>query len=615
MLKIHDLIDRIHVISNEQDCDSFIRSLKPSAAAKTVRVAFVNAHALNLAFTNDGFLNDLMACDYILRDGSGMKILFRMLGREPGLNMNGTDLIPRIIDIYKGQDIALLGTDAPYLDKAAQVIKGRGLNPTIVMNGFHETQLYVDALKTKPVPLIVLAMGMPKQEHVAATLVSSIGNPSLILCGGAILDFIGGKVARAPEIYRKFGAEWVYRLAQEPRRLFRRYVIGNIVFLYRAFLLSRSGKKTDRGTQTMKNLHVLHVVRQFAPAIGGLESYVYNMVKHQQKHGYTCEVLTLNKVFHGGVGELPAQDMIDGIPVRRVSFHGRRRFFLPMIAPSYFGKFDLVHVHNTDMFYDYGALVAATSKTPFFATTHGGFFHTADFSLIKKIYFNTITRFSSVFYKAIFAISQNDFDTFKGLNKNIVLQHNAIEPLGDAISTGKDFLYIGRLAQHKNVARVIEVFAHLKSNHGVEGKLHIVGPEWDVTIADLKATAEKNNISDQVIFHGAATTAQMRDIASSCGYFVSASSFEGFGMSMLEGMSMGLIPLVQENESFRELVTQSGIGVCTDYRDISRAEKDILQTMASATTEKREKARAFSLKFSWDELVTTTDRIYKDYIR
>jgi exopolysaccharide biosynthesis WecB/TagA/CpsF family protein len=56
----------------------------------------------------------------------------------------------------------------------------------------------------------------------------------VIVCGGAILDFLGGGATRAPAWMRRLGIEWLYRLAREPRRLFKRYVLGNPLFLSRA---------------------------------------------------------------------------------------------------------------------------------------------------------------------------------------------------------------------------------------------------------------------------------------------------------------------------------------------------------------------------------------------
>lgn len=604
---IPTLIDKIRIVKDAADEQFILSLLESDNMHGPVRVAFVNAHAMNLCHTDPSFLSYLLACDYVFRDGAGMKILYKMLGRDPGLNMNGTDFIPKLLDLYKGQDVALLGTDSPYLERAAEKIAARGLNPVLTMNGFQEAALYVDRLKETPAPLTILAMGMPKQEYVASLLAAKLSAPSLIVCGGAILDFIGEKVTRAPEIFRKTGMEWLYRLAQEPSRLFGRYVIGNFVFMARAVRLMRAAKRSGNNEG---NLRILHVVRQYAPAIGGLESYAHSITAHQKALGHDCEVLTLNKVFHGDGAVLPAEETIDGIKVRRVGFWGRRRFFIPKVSPFYFKKFDIVHVHNTDVFYDYVALSSLLTGIRPVATTHGGFFHTKDFSLVKQVYFHTVTRISSFFYKAIFAISGNDFEMFKRLSNKVTLLPNAVEPLGKGITAGSDFLYIGRLAEHKRVERVIEVFARLKGDHNIAGKLHIVGPEWDIKIEPLRKLAHARGVEADTIFHGAASRERMVEIAKECGYFLSASTFEGFGMSMIEAMSVGMIPFVEANESFRELVDGSGVGLCGDYTETDAMAARIAASLP-AQTALRERAASFAAQFSWDDLVRNVILAYR----
>ncbi|MNI76456.1 putative N-acetylmannosaminyltransferase [compost metagenome] len=106
-------------------------------------------------------------------------------------------------------------------------------------DGFASIDTYIDLARQQQPELIVLGMGMPKQENVAARL-AELGRPCLIVCGGAILDFMGGKVTRAPDWLRRLGGEWVYRLSREPRRLFVRYVVGNPLFLLRALLCSKA---------------------------------------------------------------------------------------------------------------------------------------------------------------------------------------------------------------------------------------------------------------------------------------------------------------------------------------------------------------------------------------
>lgn len=203
-------------------------------------LAFANAHALNSAATSLSFFRALHSADMMLRDGSGMATLFSLLRESPGLNLNGTDLIPEVVRRFNGRPIAVFGTREPYLDQGSQIIT-RQLAPQsacIRAHGFLDNAAYA-ALATAHQPeLIVLGMGMPKQEQVAVELRSTLAHPCLIICGGAIIDFFAGKTPRAPAWVRKIGMEWTFRLMMEPRRLFRRYVLGNPLFFARALYLA-----------------------------------------------------------------------------------------------------------------------------------------------------------------------------------------------------------------------------------------------------------------------------------------------------------------------------------------------------------------------------------------
>ena len=156
------------------------------------------------------------------------------------MNMNGTDFIPELLAAYKGRRVAFWGTQEPYLSQAAQRSEALyGVQVVSVHDGFSRVETYIELARTLKPELIVLGMGMPKQENVAARL-ADMGRPCLIVCGGAILDFIGGKVTRAPNWLRRLGGEWLYRLCREPKRLFVRYVVGNPLFLLRALMCSKA---------------------------------------------------------------------------------------------------------------------------------------------------------------------------------------------------------------------------------------------------------------------------------------------------------------------------------------------------------------------------------------
>jgi N-acetylglucosaminyldiphosphoundecaprenol N-acetyl-beta-D-mannosaminyltransferase len=228
------IIQKLSVIRTLGDEQELIDALA-NYETPTV-LGFVNSHALNLVVDNTDYYNELLAADVLLRDGTGMAILLRRLGLVPGMNMNGTDFIPKLLAAFKGRRVAFWGTEEPYLKNAVQRSETAfAVNVVSAHHGFAEEDVYVNLARELRPELVVLGMGMPKQEAIAARLAAS-GLPCLIVCGGAVLDFLGGKVPRAPYWVRRLGCEWVFRLMKEPKRLFRRYVLGNPKFLVRTLI-------------------------------------------------------------------------------------------------------------------------------------------------------------------------------------------------------------------------------------------------------------------------------------------------------------------------------------------------------------------------------------------
>ncbi|MEJ0005637.1 MAG: WecB/TagA/CpsF family glycosyltransferase [Steroidobacteraceae bacterium] len=196
-------------------------------------VSFVNAHAINLACRNAEFLSALESSDLLLRDGVGLQLLLRALGKDPALNMNGTDFIPELILASKSHLIALCGSTARSAATAAAWLEQNGAQQITHCDGFRSPDYYVGLVKALQPRVVILGMGMPKQELLSARLARELPGPILIVNGGAILDFLANRVRRAPRFMRKLGLEWVFRLILEPSRLWRRYLVGNLIFLWR----------------------------------------------------------------------------------------------------------------------------------------------------------------------------------------------------------------------------------------------------------------------------------------------------------------------------------------------------------------------------------------------
>jgi exopolysaccharide biosynthesis WecB/TagA/CpsF family protein len=231
------LVKKTRVVVDSDDERLLLNELATINSPKIV--GFVNSYAMNSVVKNTTFFNSLCAADILLRDGSGMAMLFTRLNIKKGLNMNGTDFIPKLLEAYRGRHVAFWGTQEPYLSEAVSLAQSMyGVKVVSFHHGFDAEQVYVDlAAEFKP-DLIILGMGMPKQEKIAA-MIRDKRIITLVICGGAIIDFMGNKIKRAPVWVRQLGFEWLYRLILEPKRLYKRYVLGNPAFIFRLLRLHR----------------------------------------------------------------------------------------------------------------------------------------------------------------------------------------------------------------------------------------------------------------------------------------------------------------------------------------------------------------------------------------
>jgi len=231
------VVEKITLVRDEAAERQLLHALAQKPIKHAYVLSFINAHAMNILAKNPVFFDAVMESDLVLRDGVGMSMLFKHLGIKPGMNMNGTDFIPKILQSFEGRKVALWGTESPYLQHAAEQVQTKfGVNVASMHHGFDADHVYLQLAQDYEPELIVLGMGMPKQERVASLLRQN-KVPAVIVNGGAIIDFLGNKINRAPSFFRRLGLEWLYRLGKEPVRLGRRYLIGNLSFIWRKTVL------------------------------------------------------------------------------------------------------------------------------------------------------------------------------------------------------------------------------------------------------------------------------------------------------------------------------------------------------------------------------------------
>lgn len=238
--------DVVHTLLNKTVHDSTRWAMADALALakkRPVLLTFLNAHGVNCAVRDPDVAHIFARADYLLRDGVGVEMGLKYLGLPPTDNLNGTDLIPKLLGQAQGRSIAIFGTKDEVLRAVEEKLQAAGHTDVVALeHGFHDYDHYADVFKQSRPDILLLCMGMPRQERLAERLLADVVHPSLIVCAGGWADFYSGTKKRAPEWMRNARAEWLHRLAQEPGRLGKRYTVDIAVFM--ATVARAKGKDT-----------------------------------------------------------------------------------------------------------------------------------------------------------------------------------------------------------------------------------------------------------------------------------------------------------------------------------------------------------------------------------
>lgn len=202
-------------------------------------IAFVNPHCLNTACEQPDYRRAINRFDRVFADGSGVRLACGRRGLRLLDNVNGTDMFPRLLAAAEraGLSLYLLGGAAGVAADTATA--ARRMFPNLRIVGAHsgyfdstQEQEVLDEINQSGADILLVAMGVPTQELWLASHRDRLDVPVRMGVGG-LFDFYSGRISRAPRFLRELGFEWCWRLLQEPRRMWRRYLIGNAQFLWR----------------------------------------------------------------------------------------------------------------------------------------------------------------------------------------------------------------------------------------------------------------------------------------------------------------------------------------------------------------------------------------------
>jgi N-acetylglucosaminyldiphosphoundecaprenol N-acetyl-beta-D-mannosaminyltransferase len=206
------------------------------ARRERLQIGVVNAAKIVNMQRDPLLREDVLSSDVIYADGMAVVWASRLLGRPLPERVAGIDLMKNILGrgAQRGWRVFCLGATDEVLDKAVARMAADYPGVSIVgrQHGYFgpadEEEVARAIADTRPDVLFV-AMTSPKKENFLARWTGLINAPVCHGVGGSF-DVLAGKVERAPEAWQRLGLEWLYRVKQEPRRLWRRYLVTNTLF-------------------------------------------------------------------------------------------------------------------------------------------------------------------------------------------------------------------------------------------------------------------------------------------------------------------------------------------------------------------------------------------------
>ncbi|MGS0682935.1 WecB/TagA/CpsF family glycosyltransferase [Shewanella sp. 125m-7] len=243
---------RLNNWSMQQLLDEVLLQCKSPTSAMQ-QFGFVNADCLNTSIKNETYRQCLQQSRLIFADGIGVRLACLSKAKALKDNLNGTDMFPRLCELASKNSLSIfmLGGRPGVAEQAANNMQAQYQHLKIA--GHHHGYFncdsqskqnldVIDAINQSNADILLVAMGAPQQELWLAA------NKTKLTCSigmgvGGLFDFYANRIKRAPLWLRQIGFEWSFRLLQEPKRMWKRYILGNPSFLYRVWQENKQLKK------------------------------------------------------------------------------------------------------------------------------------------------------------------------------------------------------------------------------------------------------------------------------------------------------------------------------------------------------------------------------------
>ncbi len=223
-------LDLLTMDQTVQRCGELIQAGQPT------QHVVVNAGKIVMMQDVAGLKDIIRSCALVNADGQSVVWAGRFLGLDVPERVAGIDLMERLLELAQTKrfPVFFLGATQEVLEAFTAAVVNRF--PELVIAGsrngyFHDEAAIARQIRESGARLLLVGISSPRKEFFLADNLQAMG-PLLAVGVGGSFDIWAGKTKRAPEWMQKAGLEWLYRLLQEPRRMWKRYLVGNSRFIW-----------------------------------------------------------------------------------------------------------------------------------------------------------------------------------------------------------------------------------------------------------------------------------------------------------------------------------------------------------------------------------------------
>ncbi len=592
-------------------------------------VCVANVHTTVMSYRDEKYNKVQNSGAMCLPDGKPLSIVCRRRGFYDAKRVPGPDLMPKIFEASRERGFRhyFYGGSKETLDKLNSKLKkqypwlnivGMYSPPYRPLTAGEDEQAIKKINEARP-DFIWVALGAPKQEEW-------MYQHQFQVCGvmlgvGAAFDFCAGTVKRAPGWVQEMCLEWLYRLVQDPKRLFMRYFSTNLSFLTKVAKESRRYRVENRSKKIAMIGH-----KRIPSREGGVEIVVDEISTRLTKRGYHVDAYNRSgyhvsgKQFDEKRGKVYNGIRLFTIPTFKSSSLNAIVYSFLATLRSLVGRYGIIHYHAEGPCTMIGIPKFFGISTV--ATIHGLDWQRAKWgnlaSKVLKYGEKTAVRKAD----EIIVLSRNVQDYFREeYGRETIFIPNGIEKpekreareITERFGLHKDdyILFLARLVPEKGAHYLIEAYQELRTDK----KLVIAGGDSHAEeyMEKIYGYAEGNA---NIVLTDFVQGRVLEELFSNAYVFVVPSDVEGMSISLLEAMSYGNCCLVSDIPENLEVVEDKAASFRKgDVADLCAKLRFLLEKEEEVIRYKEVSSRFICDKYNWEEVVDETVRVYGDVRR